>query len=69
MPQAPARSSVEQFEFDVMLLHMNWLFLATPVLVLVDLGYLSRFWASTAGLELAPHTLLEPKPTPTHKVA
>ena len=43
MPQAP-RSAYEQFEFDVMLLGINWLYMGSRTLVLLDLSYLSRFW-------------------------
>ena len=43
MPQSP-RSPREQVQFDHMLWRMDRLFLATPVLILLDLSYLSRFW-------------------------
>ena len=46
MPQAgyPDRTPAEWFEFSHMLRNVNWLYLSTRVLVLVDLSYLSRFW-------------------------
>ena len=43
MAQAP-RSPRDQVEFDHMLWRVDWLFLASPVLILLDLSYLSRFW-------------------------
>ena len=48
MPQGQAhrriRTRAEYVEFQWMLLNMNWLFLATRTINLIDLTYLSRFW-------------------------
>jgi len=43
MPQHPRRPG-EQVEFDHMLWRMDWLFLRSNVLILLDISYLSRFW-------------------------
>ena len=41
MPQFP-RLPGEQVEFDHMLWRMDWLFLFSNVLILLDISYLSR---------------------------
>lgn len=42
-PKEP-RSAADRVDFDAMLNTINWLFLGTPTLILVDLSFLSRFW-------------------------
>ena len=38
------RTDVEKIQFDHQLKHANLLYLGCNVLVLVDFGYLGRFW-------------------------
>ena len=38
------RTAAEKVQFSHMLMHANFLYLGTRVLILLDLSYISRFW-------------------------
>lgn len=44
MPQGKDKTPQQKIDFDRMLSNVNFLYLGTTVLILLDLSYISRFW-------------------------